>query len=434
VLAQEAKRLSALPNRFDAVMQRQITPEPFANPADPMSVGQSMAARHAWMSYAALAPLAIGQSDLMPNYYRITTRSKTTFLYDGELENPWVLLNGTLDVAFVCIYLLPLIVIAWSYAAVSGEREQGTLRMVMATSVSKLSWLGARMLVRWLVVMLVVAVVLGIGLQLMRPVARSPEVLVQLASTFVVLGMYAAFWLFLATVINLLGRSSSFNAVALLASWVGLVLIAPLLVNLVVSALAPAPSRTELATQTRVLTTAGLRKQQKLLQTDYSHVDEPQSLLPVNGRFEVPARRRAHFMMARDVDRSVDQLLAEFETQRQAQQQWVDRLAWVSPAIVVSEAMARIAGTDGPRYAQLQAGVSKFHERWRAWFEPRVLEGIAIQRQDFEAMPRWNTQDAGAQSPYQMLLVWHGLHLTLLGVIFTAMMRQRSTLLNPQRQ
>ena len=52
-----------------------------------------------------LAPIAFGESDMIPNYYRVANRSRVRFMYDSEIENPWYLLSGHFDLAFVIVYV-----------------------------------------------------------------------------------------------------------------------------------------------------------------------------------------------------------------------------------------------------------------------------------------------------------------------------------------
>ena len=65
-------------------------------------------------------------------------------------------------------------------------------------------------------------------------------------------GAYALFWFALVVAVNAFGASSATNAMVLVIAWVLLVLVAPVLLNLAVTQASPAPSRTELASATRV--------------------------------------------------------------------------------------------------------------------------------------------------------------------------------------
>src|SRR5690606_31542111 len=96
----EADSARSMLDRLRRIESGEEQPGPFNNPANPATVGNS-AGRHAVLHNAALAPIAIGQSDMMPNYYRVGNRSKVEFMYDSEVESPWNLLSGHFDLSFV---------------------------------------------------------------------------------------------------------------------------------------------------------------------------------------------------------------------------------------------------------------------------------------------------------------------------------------------
>lgn len=378
------------------VVRGDITPDPFANPIDPASMGSGLAGRHAVMPTTALSPLAYGQSDLFPDYYNVTYRSKATFMYDGEIQNPWNLLSGRFDVAFVLTYLLPLLVFAVSYNLLSAEREQGTLRMLLSQPLSALTLVAGKLVPRVTAlvasaVLVPIAVILWTSLS--RPGAAVVTPLVLWAATVVA---YALFWFALASAVNCVSRSSAVNALTLIGSWVLLVLVVPVLLNVAVSYAAPAPSRTELATRTRMVTVAALTRYNDLLSSDYAYVDNPSVLLARDGRLEVAPRLRGLYLVQRDTDVELEGLLTAFNRQVDAQQRLVDRWGLVSPAIVMHEAMAAVAGNGTSRYVHFRDQVGEFHARWRAFFEPKVLQGIAVTEADLDTMPAFHWRERSA--------------------------------------
>lgn len=407
------------------VLRGEVTPDPFANPIDPASMGSGLAARHAVMPTTALSPLAFGQSDLLPDYYNVTYRSKATFMYDGEIQNPWNLLSGRFDVAFVLIYLMPLLVFAVGYNMLSAEREQGTLRMLLSQPISTTTLMVGKLLPRavslWAIAVLVPVVVLVAT----RADTRAGTALSQLALWMAIVAAYAAFWFGLACVTNAISRSSAVNALTLIGSWVLLVLMVPVLLNVAVSYAAPTPSRTELATRTRMITVAALTRYNDLLSSDYKYVDDPSVLLAKDGKLNVAPRLRGLYLVQRDTDVELEGLLTAFDRQVDSQQRLVNRWAWLSPAIVMHEAMAAVAGNGTSRYVHFRNLVGTFHARWRAFFEPRVLEGIAMTETDLANLPtfEWRERsDAEATGeivnrlvqvalPALLLLAWTLAHL-----------------------
>jgi ABC-2 type transport system permease protein len=392
--------------------------DPFANPVDPSAVGFGIGATHAILPSAPLAPLAFGQSDMQPNEYRITVDSRVNFMQDAEIENPWNLLNGRFDLAFVITFLLPLLVFAISYNVLSAEREQGTLRLLLSQPLTLRTVLLAKLTVRALL-LLGVAVVLPLVLLLVfhADARESPAGL--LAWPGLVLA-YGSFWFALCAAINSLARSSAFNAMTLVGLWVLLVLVLPLLLNLVVNLAHPAPSRIELATQTRIATIRNLNALAERFGREYEHVNRPELLRPKDGKLAVPERMRAFFLEAHTLDADLDALMDRFDAQLERQQSLVDRWGFVSPAVTVHEGLADLSGNGAERYLEFQRQIKEHHDAWKAWFAPRIVEGLAIEPPHLPQMPRWHWQEAGApHSPLRLIQL-----AALAGLMFIFTMRR----------
>ncbi|MCM5680651.1 DUF3526 domain-containing protein [Schlegelella sp. S2-27] len=419
--AREQKNIELL----QRVLSGQERPDPFSNPADPASVGGGMGARYTVMPYLPLAPMAIGQSDMNPNYYKVSYRSKATFMYDGELESPWHLLSGTFDLAFVVVVLLPLAVFALSWNLLSAEREQGILKLLLSQPLSLTTLLAGKVALRAVALLGTVALVVLLVLGASRAAPAGAGAWGQLAASIVVITFYAGFWFALAAAVNALGRSSAFNALVLVTGWVLLVLVAPVVMNLAVSLASPAPSRVELSTRTRLITIDALNRYNDLLSADYRYVEAPESLLPKNGRFEVAHRRRAHYLMGRDTDREIEALLARFDEQLNRQQDLVERWSWWSPAVVTYEALGNLAGTGSKRYLHFKQQVESYHAQWRAFFEPKVLDGLAMTESDFSQLPRFQWQEVAAADRTARWLR-HGLYLVLPALLLAFLGWRRS--------
>jgi ABC-2 type transport system permease protein len=388
-ISQEAVANDELRASWRRVMARQEPPDPWANPTDPSLVGGGLATRYAVLPALPLAPLALGQSDMLPDSYAITTASRVEFMYDSEIENPWNLLTGRFDLAFVVTYLLPLFVLGWSYNLLAGEREQGTLRLVLSQPVRLGAVVAAKLVVRAGVLAAVSVVAPIVALLISRPPLRSEAGLPLLAGAAALITAYALFWFALAVLVDALASSSELGALVLVSSWVVLVLVFPVALSLGAALASPAPSRAELATETRTITAQSLARFADEFGSDYRHVDDPEQLLPKDGHLEVPERLRAFFRASRELDARLERALLAFDSQLAGQQAIVDRLGVLSPAVVVHEGLAALAGNGRPRYQHFQAQVTAFHAEWRRFFEPRVHEGLAITEADLAALPRF---------------------------------------------
>jgi ABC-2 type transport system permease protein len=78
----------------------------------------------------------------------VTYQSKIHFIHNNDIENPSHLLSGHFDLAFVIVYLFPLLIFALSYNLLSAEREIGTLRLLMSQPLALRTLVPGKVLVR----------------------------------------------------------------------------------------------------------------------------------------------------------------------------------------------------------------------------------------------------------------------------------------------
>jgi ABC-2 type transport system permease protein len=394
LLANDAKTRASQLLVLERIYAGTHVPGPFTNPASPSNMAGGYGAHHAAMPSAPLAPVALGQNDLFPTQFRVTHQSKVNFLHNNDIENPWHLLSGHFDLAFVIVYLLPLLIFALSYNLLSGEKEDGTLRLLLSQPLSLSTLIAGKVAVRAAVLLGASVLVPALFLLAARPQAAQAG-----AATLwwvAIVGAYALFWFALVIAVNAFGKSSATNAMVLVIGWVLLVLVVPVLLNLLVTRLEPSPSRAELATRTRVVTAEAMARNAALLSSDYKHMEDGAVLVPRDGKLPLSGRPLANLRIQREVDERIRPELERFDAQQARQQALVARLAVWSPAAVAHEGMTALAGTGRGRHAHFLAQVGGFHERWKAFFHPRIDAGDALDVRDFAAIPafRWEEQPA----------------------------------------
>ena len=98
-------------------------------PDQPMNIGYRHP-RLAIMNPGSLSFVSTGQSDMYTHVKRPRAYGNNFALDYSEMINPVQLLLGTFDLAFVIIYILPLLIIAFTYNVLSREKEQGTLKLL----------------------------------------------------------------------------------------------------------------------------------------------------------------------------------------------------------------------------------------------------------------------------------------------------------------
>jgi ABC-2 type transport system permease protein len=386
--------------QLEAILAGTAQPTPFQNPADPSRMASSYGGQHALLPTAPLGPVALGQSDLFPSQYEVTNQSSVVFMNPSDIESPWHLMSGHFDLAFVIVYLLPLLIFALSYNLLSAERENGTLRLLLSQPLRLRTLLAGKLSVR-AAVLLGPAVLLPVAVLLVARQAGWVAVSGDVGgATFwwaLLVGAYALFWFALVVAVNAFGASSATNAMVLVIAWVLLVLVAPVLLNLAVTQASPAPSRTELATRQRVVTAEAMKRHADLLSADYQHVGRGAILLPRDGKIEIAGRALAMYAIEREVDEAIRPELDRFDAQQARQQVLLGSFGAVSPAAVAYEGMTALAGTGARRHARFDAQTVAHHESWKAFFFPRIDARDALTPADFDRIPAfaWQEEPAG---------------------------------------
>jgi ABC-2 type transport system permease protein len=195
-----------------------------------------------------LTVLAVGQSDLVPSSYKVGLWGRLEWQARArvvqQLEHPLLLKASRFDLAFVILYLYPLLILAVGYNMVSGERDARTLGMLLAQPVRLRTLVLGKVAARALFVF---GCAVGFSLLgfLLGGVGLGGDHLVRLLLWVAAVVVYGGFWFGLAVLANAFGRNSAATALVLAVAWLLFLFIVPSTVNFVATALYPVPPRIE---------------------------------------------------------------------------------------------------------------------------------------------------------------------------------------------
>ena len=161
-------------------------------------------------------------------------------------DDPLPVMFPLLDLTFVVAILLSLAALIFSYDAVCGEKEDGTLKLMLANGLPRAKILLGKVIggTVTLLVPFVVALFLGMFVILLNPrLAWSSADWIALGVLFVGAALYVFFFFVLGVFISARHQSSSASIMTSLCAWVVFVLVLPNLSPYMASLVAPAPSR-----------------------------------------------------------------------------------------------------------------------------------------------------------------------------------------------
>ncbi len=354
---------------------------------------------------STMAPLSIGQADAYP-YTALGDPTQLLKHVWADIGNPAARAAGRFDLAFVIVFLLPLVILVATHDLWSRERERGIAALVLSQPVSATRLLMVKALARGLMVLLpalviIVAVAIGAG-------ARSPAGLAMLALTVL---LYGAFWLALALLIGCIARRTTEAAIAGGALWLLIVVMAPSLTLATVNLIAPPPSQMQFATEVKAMQSDIAKRQQR----------EHARSAPVNSSSPVISDTvRQAYADRVAADRELERLIASHAQAEAAHRQVLDKVRLLLPAVATQDALDRIAGSDADRALDFQQQVHAF------WQARRLLHKVYLDRdapqtfEEYDTLPRFQFHETAGVAQRGVLADLAALIIATLLVLLAA--------------
>ncbi|CAL2080070.1 conserved membrane protein of unknown function [Tenacibaculum sp. 190524A02b] len=351
-------------------------------PSEPMTVGYRYP-RLAIMQPDNLSFIATGQSDMYTHFKSPTVYGNNFALDYAEMVNPIQLLFGNFDLAFVIIYILPLLIIAFTFNILSKEKELGTLRLLGTQPISIIQWLLHKMAIRYIVLTSIVILVLVTIIGIFTPEAFTN--VSNLLGLLLIVAGYTLFWFAVAFIINIKINNSSKNALTLVGVWLLIVLVLPATINQLGNSLYPTPSRLKMINEIRDIKKENEEKQNKILK-EYlrNHPELAQAKKDQKFGFW-----HNYFASEKVMEEKTKPLLAEYNQQLQKQQQLIGMFKYVSPAILMQQSLNNLAGTSEKHYNDYKKQVFEFSEEWRNYLVPMLFKGQKFTSKNYKELPKY---------------------------------------------
>ena len=355
----------------------------YEDPTNPVAMGNYYGGVYLTSTPAPLAVISNGQSDIFPYYSKVNISSTNAGKDNDNFENPLNIATGGFDLAFVFVFILPLLIIAFSYNILSSEKEQGTLRLLLSMPINIKTWLFKKIVFRYVFIVLLISLLLTLSLFIVGINIFNSSYFTLLSS----IALYTLFWFGLAFLVNLLNKSSSQNIILLLGTWLLFVMIIPSFINIVASTIYPSPSRVEYVTAKRDIEKEFEKKEEAILAKYY----EENPVATDNGG-QVPDRFRAYwnrnFILLDEKNKFMYAFESKFENQSKNQRKFANSLSWFSPAILLQNTMNKIAETDTQHYLNFQNEAKTFQKEWTSYFYTKYKNHQKLTVEDFNNFPK----------------------------------------------
>lgn len=393
VIAAQQKVIAATPAMQQAHLEKMLAQHATPDPLNTLYY-LNFFTTHEPSSYA---PLSVGLRDVNPFHLKIRILTLEGQLYDSDISNPATLALGNFDLAFLLVFLYPLLIIAFTHNTLSSEQEQGIWPLLCSQPVAPQKILAVKACLRFLpiaAIWLLTLLVAWLWLQLPLDRRFGFITLISLA--------YLLFWLAVSWFVMSFRRSSNFNALTLLGVWLTLTILLPAALNVVLATFLPVPEAFAVTVNQR----EGYHQQwdrpkAETMQRFFQRYPEYAAFQAPTDKFSWGWYYAAQHLGDEDAAESSAQLRAKLERR----QQWMRRLAWIVPTINAQVAFNQIAQTELDDHLAYLDSVRLFHEQVRKHFYPYLLCNDAPPPVNWAQLPRhqFRAETSGPHVPVSVL-------------------------------
>ena len=334
-----------------------------------------------WDPPSDLAFAALGSRDIAPAMLRVRALALEGQIYENEAANPELALPGRFDLAFVVVYIAPLVLIALLHDLWSGEREAGRFHALSALPRARQRLWIPRIAVRvgGVLVALLLPFVIGAliaGTNLPRGLAFAGLI------TLVV-----AFWTIVILLVARRSSLSSVNAATLAAAWFALTLVAPAAANLAINAAVTVPDGAALARENREDVHAGWDRPKAATMQRFLAIYPD---LAADGDVPQTFSWKWYYAFQHLGDLHVAEQSQTYRGGIARRAELARAAGLLLPPVGLAQAMAGLAGTDVTAQLAYQARIRAYHAQLRSYFYAFLFGDKPFTPNDLDAVPRFD--------------------------------------------
>ncbi|WP_299223324.1 DUF3526 domain-containing protein [uncultured Psychroserpens sp.] len=360
-------------------------------PTNPVVTG-NLLPRVVNMPPKSTAFISTGQSDLFAHYVQPIVTGEDSTMNFKEMTSPTQLLFGSFDLTFVIVYLLPLLIIAFSFNILASERERGSLKLLASQPINIRVWVLQKLGLRFFWLVMVIIITLSLVFIIFDfDIKTNWMSFITLLSIIIA---YTLFWFVLAFATNIWIRSSAKNAITLIGFWILFVLLSPTLINQISNTLYPIPSRTLMLNEMRSIKSEAIKKQDEILDNFLRNHPE----YATNDSKQARGFYQKYMATQQLIQDELKPLLSEFESQINNQHKLVNASSWFSPALIVQNSLNQIAGTSTGDYQNFKRQSIIFSKEWRNFFKPMLFKGEKFKKSDYKNLPEFRYRYASVNT------------------------------------
>jgi ABC-type transport system involved in multi-copper enzyme maturation permease subunit len=298
-----------------------------------------------------------------------------------------------LDWAFIIKVVFSLYVILLGFEAVSGEKERGTLRLVLSNPVNRVKLLTAKYVailgsaaIPMLVGLIISLAIIGVFV----PSVISVQGLLRAVAIFLISLVYLSLFIFLSLLFSSLILRSSLALLVLLSIWIIVAFIVPNTSSLIAESLSKVPDEYKMAK----LVGPTLQKE---VSDKIRKIQDRVQKGELRTEKEVLDEAKLIFSEGQD---SIRKLYADYDTAMKQRASLARDISGISPVALFQYSLESFAGTGQGADDKFFRDVQKYSEVFDAYVLKKVGEVVGTSSFFFTAYVSLNGKQIPIQSPF----------------------------------
>lgn len=291
-----------------------------------------------------------------------------------------------LDFTLIVQVVLSLFAILFAYNAISGEKEEGTLKLALSNAVPRGQYLVAKFVGSWLglVVPLLIPIALGILLIMIYNVPMDALHWQKVGALLAASMLYFTAFLCLALCISAFTKRSAASFLVLLVIWIFSVLILPRAGMMVAGQIVQVPTISEVESQKQAFQADRMRSYMADMQTDMRErmdamrnmsESERQRYEDDNGWNWMEENEKRRDAMEADIAEFNRRLNENVRNRRAVQERLGFNLSRLSPAAAFQLVAMNVAGTDVGLKSRYEDALNQYRTTFNEFVENKRGEG-----------------------------------------------------------
>jgi ABC-type transport system involved in multi-copper enzyme maturation permease subunit len=308
-----------------------------------------------------------GLSNDLGRWSSISTDGGVKLRHSAYSDDPIFAVFRFVDFAFIVMFVLSLIAIQFTYDAINGERESGTLQLVFANAVPRAKYLIAKCVGSWLGLAIPLGVPILMSLLLVI-IMGVPLTAVHWTKIAVLIGLSLllfTFFIILGVFVSTVTRRSSVSFLTALLIWVLFIMIIPRAGVMAAGGLVDAPRIADIESQRD----AFAAERWATMYEEMSSLDWDALATTAEARLD-SIETAVHL----EVDQYETRLREDFRQKKISQQQVAWGLSRLSPASAYQLAAMTLAETDTDSKRRNEDAMASFRNQFNEYADAKQAE------------------------------------------------------------